>query len=132
MDPLIKTTPLLQIIAVGAGGFIGTVLRYAISNLTHWLIPRTAFPLGTLCVNLIGCFCIGLLSGIVETRYGMGPYLRLFVFIGILGGFTTFSTFGYETFQLSAGGEYFKAGSNVLLSVAAGLGCVWCGYALGK
>ena len=132
MEPPIRTTPLLQIIAVGAGGFLGSVLRYAISHLTHWLSLRTVFPLGTLCVNLIGCFCVGWLFGVLEIRYGMGPYLRLFLFIGVLGGFTTFSTFGYESFQLTVGGEYLKAGANILLSVAAGLGCVWLGYSLGK
>ncbi len=80
---------------VGAGGFCGAVLRFTVGGLVHRALPSGAFPYGTLAVNLLGCFAIGLLFGIGEARQLFGPAFRSFVLIGLLGGFTTFSTFGY-------------------------------------
>ena len=91
----------LQILLVGAGGFVGSVLRYGLSGAVHRLLPFAAFPYGTLAVNVVGCLAIGLLAGWSEARQVIGPELRLFLFIGLLGGFTTFSTFGYETFEMA-------------------------------
>src|SRR5947199_2363196 len=85
---------------VGVGGFIGSVLRYILSGVVQDLTGRDDFPAGTLAVNLLGCLTIGLLSQLVEDRSAFSPETRAFVFMGILGGFTTFSAFGNETMNL--------------------------------
>lgn len=79
----------MQILLVGAGGFIGSALRYTVSGLVHRVIPFAGFPYGTLVVNLLGCLAIGLLAGLAESRQVIGPELRVFLFLGLLGGFTT-------------------------------------------
>ena len=81
-------------------------------------------------VNLAGCALIGLLAGLAESRQLFGSELRTFAFIGVLGGFTTFSTFGYETFVLLREEDYIRAFVNVALHVVVGLALVWTGYAL--
>jgi CrcB protein len=119
-----------QLLLVGAGGFLGSILRYSLSGLVYRMVPGAAFPYGTLAVNIVGCLAIGSLAGIAESRGVIGPELRLFLFIGVLGGFTTFSTFGYETFELARDGEMIGVLANVLLHVIAGLGAAWLGHAL--
>lgn len=121
----------LQILLVGAGGFLGSVLRYGLSGLVHRWVPFAAFPYGTLTVNLLGCLVIGLLAGLADSgRWGLGPELRLFLFIGLLGGFTTFSTFGYETFELVRDGELMRVAGSVLTHLLVGVAAVWLGYGL--
>ncbi len=124
--------PLAQAMLVGAGGFVGSILRYAMSGLVHRVSPFATFPYGTLVVNVIGCLAIGLAAGLAETRQVMGSGMRLFLLIGLFGGFTTFSTFGYETFSLVREGAPVKAGANVILQVVVGLTAVWCGHALSR
>ncbi len=119
-----------QVLLVGAGGFLGSVLRYGLSGLVYRWVPFAAFPHGTLAVNVVGCLAIGLLAGLAESRQLIGPELRLFLFIGLLGGFTTFSTFGYETFELVRDGEHLRVAGNVLGHLVAGVGAVWFGFAL--
>jgi len=121
---------LINATLVGSGGFLGALARYGISGLVHRQVPLTTFPHGTLVVNLIGCFAIGALAGFTESRQFFGPEYRTFAFIGLLGGFTTFSTFGYESFAMIRDAEYFRALSNVGLHVIAGLALVWLGYAI--
>ena len=121
-----------QIILVGIGGFIGSVFRFLLSGFVHRLVPLSEFPFGTFAVNVVGCLLIGLLNGLAETRQVIGPELRLFLMIGILGGFTTFSTFGYETLSLIRGAEVFRAMGNVFLHVLFGLVAVWLGDMLGR
>jgi CrcB protein len=116
---------------VGAGGFVGSVLRYALSGLVH-RAAGTAFPYGTLVVNVTGCLAIGLLGGLTELRQVAGPELRLFLLIGILGGFTTFSTFGYETLALLRDGDLMKAVANAGLHLTLGLGAAWLGFAVAE
>jgi CrcB protein len=120
----------LSALLVGAGGFAGSMLRYALSGFVHRQLPLATFPYGTLCVNLIGCLLIGALAGLADSRQVFSPELRTFVFIGLLGGFTTFSTFGYETCALARGGELLPAAWNVGLHVVLGLGSVWLAYGL--
>ena len=115
---------------VGAGGFIGAVLRYALGGLVHRQLPLTAFPWGTLTVNVLGCFLIGALGGVGESRQLLGPELRAFAIMGLLGGFTTFSAFGHETFAMLREGDVVRAAANVSLQVIVGLAAVWLGYAL--
>ena len=121
-----------DLVLVGSGGFAGAVLRYATSGLAHTIVRGDAFPYGTLAVNVIGCLLIGVLAGLVEARSVLGPETRLFIFIGLLGGFATYSTFGHETLALLRDGETLKAAGNVVLHLVLGLGAVWIGYAFGS
>ena len=115
---------------VGSGGFIGALARYALSGLVHRQVPFATFPYGTMAVNLLGCCAIGVIAGLAESRQLFGPEFRTFALIGVLGGFTTFSTFGYETFAMIRDAEYFRVAANVGVHVILGLALVWLGYAL--
>jgi len=128
----VKLATLHQIVLVGLGGFVGSVLRFAVSGFVQRWDPGGSFPIGTLAVNALGCFAIGALAGLAESRQVFGSELRLFLFLGLLGGFTTFSTFGYETHALLRDGDSFKAGLNVVASTALCLVLVWLGHALGR
>ena len=110
---------------VGFGGFLGSIARYA---LTVWLPPVAAgrFPLATLAANCIGCLLIGVLAGVLA-RAQAGESLRLFVVVGILGGFTTFSAFGLESVALLRRGDVGFGLLYILGSVLAGLAAVWVG-----
>ena len=120
-----------ELLLVGAGGFIGSVARYVLSGLTHLVLPAAAMPVGTMVVNVLGCGVIGFLGGMMDARQVMGPGLRLFLLLGVLGGFTTFSTFGYETLALARDGDHLRAGANVLLTVVLCLVAVWLGHGIG-
>lgn len=122
----------MNIILVGAGGFLGAVARYALGGWVHRLLDNPWFPYGTLAVNVAGCFLIGLLGGLVETRQVLSAESRMFLFIGVLGGFTTFSTFGYETFSLARDGQFLAATINAILQVVCGLTAVWLGNTLAR
>lgn len=89
-----------KILLVGAGGFVGAVLRYTVSAWVQTASKSVRFPYGTLAVNLLGCLVIGLLSQLAEDRNLFTSEMRLLIFIGILGAFTTFSTFSNETIDL--------------------------------
>ncbi len=121
---------LLQAVAVGGGGFAGALLRHMLSSAVnrHW--HNAVIPLGTLLVNLLGCLLIGMLAGLADNNQGFSQPLRLFLLVGLLGGFTTYSTFAYEGLQLlrvgSHGGFLLYMGSQLLL----GLLLVWLGYVL--
>lgn len=121
---------LINALVVGSGGFLGALARYGLSGLVHRQLPFTTFPTGTLAVNLLGCFVIGMITGLMDSRQLFGPEFRAFVLIGILGGFTTFSTFGYETFVMIRDNEYLRAAANVGMHVTLGLALVWLGYSL--
>jgi CrcB protein len=115
-------------IAVALGGALGSMARHAVNRAaaTHWL----AFPAGTVIVNITGCFAAGMLAGLVASRRLDVPYYwREFVFVGVLGGFTTFSTFGLDTLVLSRT-QPGLAALNVILQVGGGLIGVWLGYRL--
>jgi len=121
-----------NIILVGVGGFIGSVGRYLLGGWVHRLMDNAWFPYGTLAVNICGCFLIGLLGGLFDTRQVLGPEARMFLFIGVLGGFTTFSSFGYETMALARDGEFLAAGANIALQIVLGLGSVWLGNVVSR
>jgi fluoride exporter len=114
-------------IFVGAGGFIGSVLRYWVSGAIQQSANNPSFPLGTLAVNLIGCLVIGFLSQLAEARGVFTPEARAFVFVGILGGFTTFSTFGNESMNFLRDGENLPAFLNIGAHIFAGLVAIWLG-----
>ena len=120
-------------VAVGAGGALGSMARHAVNRAVqhHWPLER--FPLATLAVNLAGCAAIGVLAGLIAGgRLPMRQPWREFVFVGILGGFTTFSTFGLDTITLVRAGDTGRAAANVAVQVAFGLAAVYVGLALAQ
>jgi len=123
---------MMKILLVGFGGFIGTIFRYLISGWIHQFLNISNFPLGTLSVNFLGCLVIGFLGGFSEEHNIFSGETRLFLYIGLLGGFTTFSTFGYETFAFLRDGQFTEAILNVLLQVVLCLFAVWLGYIISK
>lgn len=115
------------VIFVAMGGALGSVFRYTLSTWAQTFSNSIDFPYGTLTVNLIGCFIIGFLAQLAEARGVFTSESRAFIFIGILGGFTTFSSFGNETINLLRDGETFNALANVGANVIFGLILVWLG-----
>jgi len=121
---------LTNALLVGSGGFVGAICRYALGGLIqrNWTI--LLLPSGTLVVNLLGCLLIGLVVGLIDSRGMFGPGARLFLLAGLLGGFTTFSTFGYDTLTLIRNADILRASMYVLIHVVAGVALVWAGYSL--
>ncbi len=119
-----------KLFLAGIGGFIGSSLRYAVTGYVQTWSRSVGFPYGTLAVNLIGCFLIGFLSQLAESRGVFTAESRTLVFIGVLGGFTTFSAFGNETMNLWRDGESSLAIANVAAHLILGLGAVWASRAL--
>jgi CrcB protein len=119
-------------IAVAIGGAIGSVARHAVNHLVHIRWFTTRFPAATAVVNVVGCFVIGLLAGLLASnRVALRFYWREFVFVGVLGGFTTFSTFGLDTYMLAQTHSSQAALLNVAANTIGGLMAVWIGYAVG-
>lgn len=112
---------------VGIGGFIGSVTRYALGGWIAHLTAQARFPFGTLLVNLSGCLIIGLLAGMSMKQELFSQGAKLFLFTGLLGGFTTFSAFGLETVLLLRRGEILVAAAYIGTSVALGIAMVWLG-----
>ncbi|MBX9723373.1 MAG: fluoride efflux transporter CrcB [Candidatus Obscuribacterales bacterium] len=108
------------------------MLRYLTSVTMQKLINPGIFPIGTFCVNMIGCLLIGFIAQLSEARAVFAPEMRIFLMIGILGGFTTFSSFGYETVQLIRDGEFLLALGNAGGQLVLGLVMVWLGYVLAR
>ena len=115
---------------VGLGGFLGTVARYGLGGFVARLRGGGTFPLETLVINVTGCLVIGGLAGISETRGVFTGTTRAFLFIGVLGGFTTFSAFSNETINLWREGESLLAGINVAAHLVLCLGAVWISRAV--
>ncbi|MDA1188307.1 MAG: fluoride efflux transporter CrcB [Chloroflexi bacterium] len=116
------------ILLVGAGGAAGAIARYLLSDWVQTLTARTGFPYGTLAVNVLGCLVIGIVTGIVQTRDLIPMEVRTFLTIGLLGGFTTFSAFGNETFAFVRNGQIGSAAGYIALQVVVGVLAVWLGY----
>jgi len=120
-----------QVLAIAAGGAVGALLRFWASNWVYGLLGRD-FPYGTLAVNLLGSLVMGLCFVLFIERLVVGPEWRAFVMVGLLGAFTTFSTFSIETFNLLDDGELIKAMSNVLISVMLCVLAAWVGVIAGR
>jgi CrcB protein len=120
-----------KIILIGLAGLIGTLCRYWLSGLVARTYGET-FPWGTLVVNVVGCLLAGSLFYLMEERFLVNPTLRSVILIGLLGGFTTFSSFSLQTFTLLREGEFALATLNVTLSNLLGLLMLWAGYSLVK
>ena len=123
---------MLLIFLIGTGGFLGTIARHLIQVRVHDMLQDPWLPYGTLIVNVTGCLLIGLIAGLAETRQIFGPEFRGFLLIGLLGGFTTFSAFSYDTMWLARNGETIGAVANVTLQVGLGLAAAWGGFNLAR
>lgn len=120
-----------KLLLIGLAGFIGTLSRYWLSGVVARRYGET-FPMGTLVVNLVGCFLVGLLFYLLQERFLVNQTVRTVVLIGFLGGFTTFSSFGLQTFTLLQDGEFGLAALNILGANLIGLVLVWAGYTLAR
>lgn len=118
-----------NILFIAAAGSIGAVLRYLVHSGVQSVGPAQ-FPLGTLVVNTVGCIAIGMLAATFADSTSLSHEHRLALFVGLLGGFTTFSTYGLETFGMIEGGAVGLAALNFVLSNALGVVGVWLGYRL--
>lgn len=121
---------LRQLLLVALGGAIGSVARWRVSG---WVLHQAVdwrFPMGTFVVNVLGCLIVGVLAGLAIKDDFFSTDQRLLLFTGVMGGFTTFSAFGLETFYLLRRGEYLIAGSNMVLSMAVGMAALFAGYHL--
>jgi CrcB protein len=122
----------MNFLLIGLGGGIGAICRYLMVIGCQRLANGWYFPIGTLVVNISGCFLIGLLAGLSEYRGLFGSDARLFLLVGLLGGYTTFSSFGYETFQLLRDGQLWPALINGGAQLALGIIGVWFGNAAAR
>ena len=119
-----------ELLYVGAGGFIGSVIRYLISvAMRH---GEGGFPWGTFIVNVVGCFAIGILGGLINRNPNISTEIGLFLTVGICGGLTTFSTFSKESLLLLQSGNYLGLSCYVVGSVLIGVLAVWLGLSLIK
>ena len=125
---------LMQYLVIGLGGALGSMLRFGLGSLIDSNVQKTGyiFPWGTIIVNITGCFIIGFVFTIstAEGRLFLSPLTRNFITIGILGGYTTFSSFSWQTLVLAQSGQRWEAAANVLISVVLCLVGVWLGAML--
>ena len=120
---------LVNLLLIAIGGALGSVTRYLFSTaVLRW--ADTLFPLGTFAVNLVGCVIFGAIVGAAEQRVTLSPELRAFLLIGVLGGFTTFSSYAFESFALLRDGQFAAAAVNIVGQGVAGLAGVWAGYVI--
>jgi len=121
----------LNLLAVAVGGAIGACTRYLVSL---WAVSRlgSEFPFGTLLVNVVGCFIIGIFMTLTTERLLVSPYWRLILAVGFLGGMTTFSSFGYETLRLVDSANMVPAIANIALNLFVGLLATWLGIVVAR
>ena len=121
----------MLILCVGAGGVLGAMARYLVVVWLNGGLGASGFPYGTLAVNAVGCFLIGLVVGFAEAHKPLSPEVHAFLVVGVLGGFTTFSAFGIDTIRLFRDQAYLAGSANVLLQVSVGLTAVVVGLKVG-
>ena len=121
----------LNLLLVAIGGAIGSTARYVFSQLLQHS-TGTLFPIGTFAVNCVGCLVFGAIAGAAEQRVQMAPELRLFLLVGILGGFTTFSSYAFESYALLRDGQFLAASLNIAGQVVAGLAGMWIAMTLSR
>jgi CrcB protein len=122
---------MLGTLVVALGGAFGAASRYVLAGAVHRILPAT-FPYGTFFVNISGCFLFGVIAGIADERSAIGPDARRFLLVGVLGGFTTFSSYTYESFALVRDGQLVSAFANTAGQVVAGFAALWAGYVLAR
>lgn len=118
-----------NLLIVGFGGFLGAISRYAV---TLWIGQKWATPIGTFVVNVSGSFLVSFFMSLFTEKLMVSPQLRMFLIIGFLGAYTTFSTFEYETGTLVDDSEWLLALANIILSVIAGFIALKCGEFIAK
>ncbi|MCG8565373.1 MAG: fluoride efflux transporter CrcB [Desulfobacterales bacterium] len=121
---------MVKALMVGMGGFAGSICRYLVYEASYLMFNNAWLPYATLVVNIVGCLIIGFLGGMSEIRQIFSPELRALVFIGFLGGFTTFSTFGFEIYTMMANGRMVAALTTIGLHLVLGVAAVWLGWHL--
>jgi CrcB protein len=123
---------MFKLLLIALGGAAGTLARYGTAAALRGVSERTGFPFGTLVINLLGCFLIGYLFALFTERIVLRVEYQQMILIGVLGGYTTFSTFGLETFNLLRARQYTLAAGNLLVSNVVGVALVILGYGLGR
>ena len=123
---------MIKYLAVLAGGAFGTGLRYSLSTLIYSTIRQPTFPYANLVINISGSLMIGFLAEWFDTRALVSPTIRVAVLTGILGGYTTFSSFSFETYELLRDGEVWRGALNASASVLLGLAAVWAGVRIAQ
>ena len=123
---------MVKIVLVLLGGAFGTGLRYSLSIFIYSRVQEPTFPYANLMINVSGSFLIGVLAELFDSRILVAPVMRVALLTGVLGGYTTFSSFTFETVSLLRDGEFWLATLNVSLSVALGLAAVWLGMRLAQ
>jgi CrcB protein len=123
---------MLKYVIIGLGGCIGAISRYLVAGAVQGLAKTATFPVGTMTVNVTGCLLIGIGAGLMESRQLFSPQWRAFLFVGLLGSYTTFSTFGLETLNLAKAGQWLAAFGNLGLSLFLGLAAVLAGHTLSR
>lgn len=121
---------MFKIIIIGTGGFAGAVLRYFVSLLITRSFPQSYIPLGTLGVNIIGSFLMGLGNGYISFHADLPENLRFLILVGFLGAFTTYSTFSMEAFTLMKDNGFLQMFTYIFLHLTVGLGAVMSGFYL--
>jgi CrcB protein len=121
-----------KLLLIALGGAAGTLARYGTHVMTRGLGDRADFPVATLTVNLLGCFLIGLLQGVLVERWPVREEYRLMVIGGFLGGFTTFSTFAWDAAEFLHDGRFLRGAAYVLASTVFGIALVFAGYGLSR
>jgi CrcB protein len=121
----------LNLLLIAIGGAIGSTARYVFSQFVQHA-TGTLFPIGTFAVNCVGCLVFGAIAGAAEQRVQMAPELRLFLLVGILGGFTTFSSYAFESYALLRDGQFLAASMNIVGQVVAGLAGMWIAMTLSR
>lgn len=121
----------MKLLIIGVGGFLGAILRYGFSGWMHKLLG-SQFPYGTLAVNVVGSFLLGMFLYMGENKFVLHPQMRGFIAIGLLGAFTTFSTFSFETVMLLQENMYREVILNIVLNVILALAAVWLGFIVAR
>jgi len=117
----------VNLLLIAIGGALGSVARYLFSSAVL-RATGSLFPVGTFAVNAVGCVVFGVIAGLAERRFGFGPHARMFLLVGVLGGFTTFSSFAFESMQLLRDDQFVAAAVNIVGQVVAGLVGLWIGF----
>ena len=120
-----------MMLLAGAGGFIGTCCRF-LTNRLYLTYFQTSLPVATFTVNILGCLIVGLILGLLNKAGLVSPNMNAFLVVGFCGGFTTFSTFSYESFTLGANGEIFTSLLYIVFSIVLGLIAVWLGLMIAR